>query len=244
MKLFHLARPRVLGNVILHRLTLLGLRLRLVVQRVLRLTHEYQADPFAKGAPKSTEGRSCVDRFAAFSTHLPDGTPLSVLDIGCNQGYFVFRMAERGGLCIGIDSDRNEVMYARAQAAIHRVPNTVFAEMTVDRESAKGLPAVDVTICLSIFHHWVRFFGADAAKDILRTVADRTRRYLIFETGQSEEKDAVWASEVAFMGPDSGVWIRSFLTELGFSTIHEAGPFATTVSNVPRTLYVAVKGGA
>lgn len=244
MKISDLATPRVLTNVALHRLTLLLLRQRLLVQRVLHLTHEYQPDPFRNDKGAGTrEGRACIDRFEAFSALFPSDKPLSVLDIGCNQGYFTFRMAERGGLCIGIDSDRNEVLYARAQAATHRVANTVFAEMTIDTESARGLPSVDITICLSIFHHWVRFFGEDNAKEIMRSVAERTRGYLVFETGQHDETDALWAHELAFMGADSKAWIRSFLTELGFSTIHEAGPFATTVSTVPRTLYVAVKDG-
>lgn len=242
MKILELTDPRVLGNVILHRSTVLSLRLRLALQRGLRLTHEYQPNPFAKEpVPNSGRGRSCEDRYNAFVAHLPEGEALSVLDIGCNRGYFVFRMAERGGLCIGIDSDRNEIMFADAMATIQRVPNVAFTTMVVNRNSVKGLPSADVTICLSIFHHWVRSYGLEAAKDIMRVIADRTEGYLIFETGVPEEEDAQWMDDLIFMRPESKAWIRYFLFELGFEKITEEGPFATTVSRVPRTLYVAEK---
>ena len=232
--------PRVIGNIVLHRATSAALRLRVGLQRILSLTHEYQADPFATEAVSARgKGRPCEDRYDALSEHLPNGEPLSVLDIGCNRGYFVLRMAERGGFCIGIDSDRNEIMYARAQAEIYRIPNVVFATMIVDGKSVESLPSVDVTLCMSIFHHWVRSFGVDKAKDIMQVIACRTVRYLIFESGGCEETEAEWAPELSFMGADSTFWTRRFLTDLGFSDIYEAGPFSTTVSQIPRMLYIA-----
>ena len=241
MKILKLT-PRVLGNVILHRGTVLSLRIRLALQRRLRLTHEYQPDPFVKEpAPGDGRGRPCEDRYNAFVAHLPEGEALSVLDIGCNRGYFVFRMAERGGLCIGIDSDRNEIMFADALATVHGVPNVAFTTMVVDRKSVEGLPSVDVTICLSIFHHWVRSYGVEAAKDIMRVIADRTESFLIFETGGPDEEETQWADELSFMRSEDNAWIRCFLFELGFEEVSEEGPFTTTVSRIPRTLYVAQK---
>ena len=211
MKCLELANPRVLGNIILHRATLIFLHLRLSLQRILRLTHEYQPDRFIKRpALTSQRGRSCRDRYAAFTAHLPDGEALSVMDIGCNRGYFVFRMAERGGLCIGVDSDRSEIMFASALATVHRIPNAVFTTMVIDMQALEGLPSVDVTICLSIFHHWVRNFGVETAKDIMQAIADRTSHYMFFETGVCEEEEAAWASELFFVSIDSERWTRRF----------------------------------
>jgi len=241
MKLLKLTNPRILGNVLLHRGTVLSLRFRLALQRSLRLTHEYQPDPFVRElAPGDGSGRPCQDRYNAFVAHLPKGKVLSVLDVGCNRGYFVFRMAERGGFCIGIDSDRNEIMFADALAIVHGVSNVVFTTMVVDRKSVEGLPSVDVTICLSIFHHWVRSYGMEAAKDIMRSIAERTESYLVFETGGPEE-EAQWTHELSFMQPDSKSWIKDLLFEIGFRSVNEEGPFSTTVSQVSRTLYIAEK---
>ena len=57
--------------------------------------------------------RGCEDRLRAFTAKLPGG-PISVLDFGCNIGFFVFSLAERGGACVGIDAGRKEVIAAKA----------------------------------------------------------------------------------------------------------------------------------
>lgn len=228
-------RGRDLGNALAHRLTLAFLRVRLALQR--RWVKVYQPDPFARTVPEGV--RDSADRFEAFSEYLPAG-PVSVLDVGCNEGYFVFRLAERGGLSIGIDQDRNAVMIAEARARVHGVPNAVFSNMAVTVDNVDALPDADVVILLSVFHHWARHWGPEVATDVLRRLAVHARHGLVFETGHSGELGARWTDALAFMG-GYREWVRGVLAECGFSKVVEAGEYATTVSATPRVMFVAVR---
>lgn len=144
-------------------------------------------------------------------------------------------------MCIGIDSDRNEFMVARALATLRRQENAIFAQLDIDAAAAAALPEADIVLCLSVFHHWVRHLGAEPAIETLRAVASRAKRALVFETGQPEEEGARWTEALAFMKPDSDAWIRDFLATLGFAEVRYVGAFQTTVSPRPRNLYVALR---
>ena len=43
------------------------------------------------------------------------------------------------------------------------------------------------------------------------------------------------------MGSDSHAWVVNFLEKCNFLNINVAGEFSTTVTDVPRKLYVATK---
>lgn len=230
---------RDVGNVAIYRFERLLLRLKVVVQFDGGLVERYQPNPFRASAAPNAAARACADRFEAFSGRLPAGEPLSCLDVGCNLGYFTFRMAERGGLCIGLDWGRNEIGLARALASLHKIHNALFAEYTLTEDSARALPEADVVLCLSIYHHWARKLGEAGAGRIMAALAARTRRYLVFETGQHDESEAAWAPALAFMGEDCDAWICRFLTNLGFETVECVGRFPTSVSSGRRGLYVA-----
>ena len=167
--------------------------------------------------------------------------PLSVLDIGCNLGYFVFRMAERGGFWIGIDWGRNELMIAQATAYLNDVRNVAFSRIEVDEISVKRLPNVDMVICLSVFHHWVNRYGQKQALDMMTSLSQCAKKYLVFESGQPEEIDKPWSKKLSFMIPNGFTWIQEFLLRLGFNEVQSVGQFPTSVSDVPRDLFVAVR---
>lgn len=230
--------PRNFLNAILNRLVLLGLRGRLSCQLRLRLVDLYQPVFMVPEAPRGSRMRECRDRLEAIERHLPTG-PLTALDVGCNIGYFTFELARRGGLCVGIDSGRNEIMIARAVAGIHGISNVAFVEMAIDHPDEIALPQVDVVLCLSLFHHWAAKLGEERARKIMSTVASAAQRFLVFETGQPEETNTKWAASLSFMKPDAESWTRSFLVDLGFPTVTPIGRFASSVSDSPRTLYVA-----
>jgi SAM-dependent methyltransferase len=233
-------KTRDVLNALLHKLTRLALRLRLPIQRRWGFDQSYQPNPFVNEGDNASK-RLCIDRFNAFSEVFEPGVALSCMDIGCNQGYFVIRMAERGGFCLGIDYGRNEIMVAQATAKLAEVNNVAFAQLDVDEAMAKALPKVDVVICMSVFHHWVRRFGEDGARKIMDAVASRAGRYLVFETGQPEETGVAWADSLSFMGEDSQQWVEQYLLSNGFSRVEQVGEFIAEVSGMPRKLYVAVR---
>ncbi len=216
------------------------LRVRLFWQVRLGLLKVYQPHPFGEHwRGNAAELRACTDRLEAIVSNLPTDIPLSTLDIGCNLGYFTFQMAQRGGLCIGIDAGRKEIMAAEALARIYDAPNAIFTRMQIAPGIGPKLPQVDLVICLSIFHHLVRSFGEPTALEIMEQVAGAANRFLVFETGQPNEATAKWASELSFMGPDPDTWTRNFLVGLGFHKVSNLGSFPTSVSQIPRHLYLA-----
>lgn len=232
-------RPRDLGNIILDRASRLALRLRLFLQQSCGLTHKYHPDPFNSKA--ADDPRDCLGRYRAAESLLKKLIKPSVLDVGCHQGFFTFRFAEKGGISLGIDNDRAELMVARARAERHKARNVAFLELTLDLDNIDGLPVADIVVCMSVFHHWVRYYGKEGAFKMLEVLAKKTNRAMVFDSGQPEETSTSWAPQLAFMQPSGAEWIRHHLLNLGFSEVHDVGQFTTSLSPVPRTLFVAVR---
>jgi SAM-dependent methyltransferase len=225
-------------NAILHRLSLSLLRIRLFLQKKLNLTKRYQSDPFKKTNYSALrEGNS---RFEDINNNLPN-EPLSCLDIGCNEGFFTFKMAERGGYCIGIDAGRNEIMVAEALKKTHCVENTLFSNTLLTEESFNGLPKFDVVIFLSVFHHIVRHNGLDNARHYMKAIYNINTKYLLFETGQPDEVNMSWSGEMGFMLPDIEKWVKNLLHEVGYIDIKVIGQHKAVKSDVDRLLFLAQK---
>jgi SAM-dependent methyltransferase len=227
---------RGLISAALYRIERLLLRVRVGLQSMAGIVGAYQPNPFSAPA-RVPDPRACQERFLAFAAVLPEGA-VSCIDVGCNTGYFTFKIAERGGICLGLDIGRNEISYARGLAALHSVDNAAFLQHEITPDNVNALPQVDLIVCMSVFHHWVRKIGLAQATRIVDGLAARCR-FLVFETGQHNEVDTDWARHLAFMGSDCDLWTRMFLAERGFASVRKLGEFSTTLSSVPRNLYFA-----
>lgn len=102
-------------------------------------------------------GRDCFDRAAAVFGHiartLGEG-PLSLLDSGCNLGFFVFEAAKRGHLAQGFDSDRRLIEACNFLAADGSFPSRPsFLLKTLSADAVRAAPPVDVILCFSVIHH-------------------------------------------------------------------------------------------
>lgn len=210
------------------------IQFRLWCQYHFGLLKGYQPNPFAKSGKELTSRRDCCDRLEAFADLIPE-EPFSFMDLGCNTGYFVFCLAERGGFGLGIDVGRNEIMVCQTLAALHRVKNVAFSRLPLSPDNVFSLPTVDMVVFLSLFHHFVRYFGQESALTMLSDIAGKAKRYLVFETGQPDEGSS-WAKELSFMGEHPGAWGEDMLRSLGFDRVHRLGKFATSVSKVKRHL--------
>jgi len=230
---------REFGNAVLNRLDRSFNSLKECAYFDFGLMSQYQPHPL-KGCNLPAE-RENESRWIAIDAALPAITPMSSMDIGCNIGFFTFRMAKHGGTCVGIDIGENEIRAARAIAENYRIPNVSFLCNAITPESAEGLPKTDIVICMSVFHHWVRKSGFDQAALIMRTLADRCMHTMIFETGQHNETATDWWQELDFMGDDSEAWIVQFLQEMGFDSVSQIGSFGTSLSDVKRGLFAAMK---
>ena len=233
---------RGVGNAALYRAVKLLVRFQLFLQMKVGLLKTYAPNFFLPREKISSDKRASYCRLDAINRFLPVDAQPSTLDVGCNLGFFTFSMAKRGGFCIGIDYGRNEILAAKALAFKHSVNNIVFTQMEVTPENASLLPKADMVICLSIFHHWIRKLGEADSLRIMKGLASNANKYFVFDTGQPNEKNVDWNESVEFMNPDIDKWADGYFKALGFSKVVNLGDYRTSVSDVPRTLYIAVKG--
>jgi len=209
----------------------------LFIQNNLNLTKGYQPNPFILDGDSI---RVCQDRFISIDSELPN-EPLSCLDIGCNEGFFTFKIAERGGFCMGIDSGRNEIMIAESIKEINCIENVSFVNMKISLDSFKGLPSFDVIFLLSVFHHIVRHNDIEYAKIFMLELFVKNHKYLVFETGQPDEEGVDWTKDLFFMLPNPEAWVKNMLLSVGYSSVKVIGKNKSIKSSVPRLLFLATK---
>ena len=183
--------------------------------------------------------RSCVDRWNAISSYLPEG-PFFFLDIGSQLGYFTFQACERGAAALGIERERTYYDVANAVRHLRGIGQASFLQMEIDSTSVRSLPLADVVCCLSVFHHWVRESGFEEADRIFTALCDRADT-IFFETGQPDEGNVDWSDAMSFMSPDVEHWISGYLQEKGFQRVITLGEFSTHLSDKPRFLFCARK---
>lgn len=185
--------------------------------------------------------RDSVDRFNSFKKYIDDKEVNNVLDIGCNVGYFSFASGDLGKYVIGVDSDPFSVNVCNAVKHKHEINNVHFDNSLVDDKYLETMPSFDAVIFMSVFHHWVKYYGYDDAMKRFHLLAKKINKYIIFETGQSDEEGTKWKEQLSFMNPDPQEWIKKALKEIGFKEIIDLGQYSTHLSHVKRNLYVAVK---
>jgi SAM-dependent methyltransferase len=103
----------------------------------------------------------------------------SVLDIGCNLGDITAWCAGRGHWAVGIEA--NERLAGEARMRHAQVTGCGFIHHAIEPDDVPRLPVFDVVLLLSVHHHWLMAHGPEVAGRMLRDLAGRTGRALIFE---------------------------------------------------------------
>ncbi len=99
----------------------------------------------------------------------------TVLDVGCNEGFFSIHMAKAGAQVLGIDIDEKRIAKARFVKEILGLGNEVtFNVMDIYSDEFKSLRRFDLCLCLGFIHRVPDPFRALAA------LADRSDT-IIFE---------------------------------------------------------------
>jgi cyclopropane fatty-acyl-phospholipid synthase-like methyltransferase len=228
-----------IANAVLYKAVIFCIKVRIWTQFKFKLTKAYQPDSFNKRS-QNKASRECENRFKNINDHLPKHA-FSTLDIGCNEGYFVFKMAERGGFCHGIDKGRNEIMVADGLAKINNINNIAFSNNEVDMDFIASLPHYDVVIFMSVFHHIARHNGLQYAEEFMSALSCINSKYLIFETGQPDELNTTWARDLGFMQPNVELWVCDMLKRSGYSKIKVIGRNSGIYSDIDRLLFLAEK---
>lgn len=100
----------------------------------------------------------------------------SVLDVGCNAGFYCFELARRGARVVGIDSNPHYLAQACWAAGLFGLADrVVFKEMQV-YDLARASGSFDLVLFLGVFYH-LRYplLGLDI-------IAQKARRIMIFQT--------------------------------------------------------------
>lgn len=192
----------------------------------------------------------CQRRLAAIKKYLEEQLvkPKVVLDVGANIGYFSLSFAETGVVAYAVEAEPLNVRIANI-ARNQMPPDTgafVPLRMMCNTENAELLPSSNVTLCLSIWHHWVLHMGLDGATQILRILLEKTSDVLFFDTGENEMPGYY---NLPFAGSDSKAWVEEYLCGLngggGVSCLGEYEAFTPSTDenagNVTRSLFAIKK---
>ncbi|MFX0195102.1 MAG: class I SAM-dependent methyltransferase [Candidatus Hodarchaeota archaeon] len=154
-----------------------------------------------------------VRRWEAIKQDLNSG-PMSVLDIGCNVGFYSIKLAELGHFVTGID---NHLFYTFAFCAKEAlgIPNLTFSNLLLTPKNIKTLPNYDCTLLLSVFHHWCVSYGTDDALQMLDDVYKKTNRVLFFETAQEDTASEKYRAVLPDMGEAPEIWLHGYFRQRG-----------------------------
>jgi SAM-dependent methyltransferase len=134
---------------------------------------------FRRGGPYQAKvAGSFEERCRQIEGAIPTGAR-SVLDIGCNLGDITAWCAGRGLWAIGVEGSAKVVRAARRRHAA--VQGCAFMLQRLEPEDLGGLPVFDVVLLLSVHHHWLMAHGPEKAGEMLRELAKRTGKVMIFE---------------------------------------------------------------
>jgi tRNA (mo5U34)-methyltransferase len=105
-------------------------------------------------APEHFLGDYPSDKFARFGHVVPaDLTGLSVLDIGCNAGFYSMEMLRRGAArVVGIDSDERYLAQARLGAEVLGFAGAEFRNLSVYDVAALA-ERFDLVIFMGVLYH-------------------------------------------------------------------------------------------
>lgn len=169
----------------------------------------------------------------------------SVADYGCNVGYFSISLGIEGFTSYGIERDL--VALDTAYTASKMVGASfcpINKDITI--ETIRLMPKTDASICLSLWHHWVKEFGMEDATSILKTLWENTNCVLFFDTGETEMPPEY---NLPFMNSDPKEWLLSYFEEnlhpeeiiwLGQHKAFAPGKFKEN-EHIDRNLFAIVK---
>lgn len=200
--------------------------------RLMARTYEVYQPIMAKDKQICAGVRSVHQRWESIKGAIHEYQIKTVLDIGCAEGYFTLSAAkECGCTATGIDGDARRLWFATQQALLNGTMGTAFVYADISPEFCSGLPSYDMTIFMSVLHHYLAYDGYDKAMNVTRALLTKTNKVMIFESGYSNEK--LNLAGLPDMGNDPIDWYSSFLQKAGaknISVLSESSGYDTSVT--------------
>lgn len=203
---------------------------------------DYQPLPWIGIKTAGVRGKATVNRWKTIRKFLLKSDK-TLKDIGSCVGYFCISCAlEYDMLTLGVDMNDKFLRISRFATPKKLNNRCNFINLVVNEESASFLPRTDITLCLSIWHHWVFNYGLVAATKILIQLWNSSNRILFFESGEEEVRE-----EFALPYPThqkASEWLYDYLkTNLNGSKVEHVGKFLAgdyphyVIKNNKRTLF-------
>lgn len=158
----------------------------------------------------ATRATGSESRWEAILPVLREQAVETAVDIGACEGYFSIMLGKAGVPTIALEGD--PAMYRTAIFAVRRsgLEDVGVLALRLTPENVVAVPAADCVLCLSIWHHFVRYDGLHGATRMLETIWARARNVLFFDTGENEMTPEYRLPE---MRPDPRSWIAGYLSE-------------------------------
>ncbi len=179
--------------------------------------YNYQPLPWI-GLTTSRRTDGTVNRWKQMQCYIKGSS--SVLDIGCNVGYFVFKAEEKGCFSCGIDSSLRSNLISNYVKMKARFINAYFLLGRIDVDNIDFIPKYDYIIFLSVFHHWCAEYGLVESKKALSKLIQKSNKGFFFEMGQ-EEMDKQY--NIPSMDNESKQWIQNLLQDISSRTVKWIG---------------------
>jgi SAM-dependent methyltransferase len=171
---------------------------------------KYQPLPWI-GFRRASRGAGTMQRWDAMKPRIAASGSRTALDVGCNVGFFCFAMAEMGLSVTGVDGAQKELRIAGVVRRKLRATNVGLLSLQIDPANVTLLPPADAVLLLSVWHHWVKSFGLEAATAMLRSVWERCGKVLFFETGETEMPADY---RLPAMVPSARDWVAGYLAHV------------------------------
>jgi len=166
----------------------------------------YQPVP---GVPASAaRGTGSESRWGALLPVIKAQRVESAVDIGACEGYFSLMLGAEGVPTIAVESMPSNYRTALLAARKTENRNVGVLALEVTPENVFTLPDADCVLCLSIWHHFVRTHGLSRATEMLAAIWLRTRKVMVFDTGEAEMTPDFRLPE---MTPDARSWLTRYL---------------------------------
>jgi hypothetical protein len=158
----------------------------------------------------ATRGTGSESRWEAILPVVREQGVESAVDIGACEGYFSIMLGESGIPTIAIEGKPANYRTAIFAARRSGLDDVGVLALQLTQENVVAVPVSDCVLCLSIWHHFVRYHGLGGATEMLETIWDRTRKVLFFDTGESEMTPEY---RLPAMTPDPRSWLAAYLAE-------------------------------
>jgi hypothetical protein len=161
-------------------------------------------------AGRATRGGGSESRWEAIFPVVREQAVESAVDIGACEGYFSILLGEAGIPTIALEGAPGASRTASFAVRRSGLDDVGVLTLALTPDNVGVVPASDCTLCLSIWHHFVRQNGLDAATEMLATIWSRTGKVLFFDTGENEMTPDYGLPK---MTPDPRSWLTGYLAE-------------------------------